>query len=64
MDKVIKKVEYPKWICDACGDSYGRRTITISTYHIDTCGWCHREAACTEPRDWGYPEYAPEREIK
>jgi hypothetical protein len=53
--------DYPAWICFDCGKLYGRARSGVSTYHLgDRCGWCDREIATTQPRDWGYPP-APDK---
>lgn len=49
--------DYPGWICESCGNAYGRRWYDLSTWHTgDPCGWCGKDdAPVTEPRDFGYP---------
>lgn len=44
------------WICADCGRKYGKCVIKYQTHHIDICEYCGEEKACTETRDWGYPE--------
>jgi hypothetical protein len=46
----------PEWVCADCGEKYGRRpgATGTSTWHMDECGVCKRQAHCTQPRDFGY----------
>ena len=44
----------PAWICADCGARHGRRQPVVATWHNGTCGVCGREAAVTEPRDYGH----------
>jgi len=51
---------YPDWICAPCGDRNQpnkKLIFKVSTYHNDECGWCGKEKAVTEPRDFGYPKF-------
>jgi len=43
------------WICDDCGDKYGERRTSISTYHYNYCEWCGEYKPVTEDRDYCYP---------
>jgi hypothetical protein len=45
---------YPDWICRPCGEAHGRGMPEghVSTWHMDTCGICGRQAEVTEPRDF------------
>jgi len=46
---------YPPWICADCGAKHGRRECGFATWHDgDKCGICGKEAATTEPRDYGH----------
>jgi len=49
--------DYPEWICDACGVQHGKYSKTISCWHKGICGWCKKEDAVTEPRDFAYPKF-------
>lgn len=49
--------KYPDWICDSCGDKYGKYSAGCSTFHTGICGVCGEEASVTEPRDYGYPVF-------
>lgn len=59
---------YPAWICWDCGNKHGRMPEGhCATFHKgDACGWCGKETATTEPRDFRYPpapkEQSHERE--
>lgn len=54
----MKRDAYPHWICADCGNKHGRAGTGVSTWHLDTCGWCLAvDVPCTEPRDYGYPEF-------
>ena len=60
--KKNKLKPYPTWICDKCGrkamkEQGIRRDNIVATYHIDTCEVCGSERECTDPRDYGYPEF-------
>ena len=48
---------YPSWICADCGNKYGKARGKYATFHPGTCGWCEKEKAVTEPRDYGYPKF-------
>jgi len=51
--------EYPFWICADCAYSLGcPNRKTISCYHLGECGWCKKETAVTQPRDYGYPPFS------
>lgn len=57
--------EYPAWICEECGDRYGRWPEGhLSTWHKgDKCGWCgSTDKPVTEPRDFRYPAWPPKKE--
>jgi hypothetical protein len=57
-DDLDNQKYYPAWICSECGGKHGKWPDGhIATFHIDICGWCNCEVSCTEPRDFGYPEY-------
>jgi hypothetical protein len=57
--------DQPAWCCRDCGSRYSRTAYKVggvsvstsvsrvSTYHEDPCDVCGKEAACTEPRDFG-----------
>lgn len=51
--------DYPAWICNDCGNKYGRWPSNehYATFHIGSeCGWCgSTDKAVTEPRDYRYP---------
>lgn len=57
-------MEYPVWICNNCGDKYGRwysgGTYSgppnhCATYHYGKCDICNaEEVPVTEPRDFGH----------
>lgn len=59
----MKKDGYPDWICDACGQKYGKwysRGVYsgpenwYATYHQGKCEVCNAEdIPVTEPRDFG-----------
>lgn len=50
---------YPVWVCYDCGitASMGRKLHEYATYHPDTCDVCGQDKACTEPRDFQYPDF-------
>jgi len=52
--KIVIDPEQPTWVCHKCGVKYGSFRCGIATWHNDTCGVCGKEAAVTEPRDFGY----------
>lgn len=41
------------WICNKCGNKYGRRRCRLATWHEGVCDICGREVPVTEPRDFG-----------
>lgn len=62
MSELKKKPERPKWICDGCGQLYGRwhqgnysgPLHHCATYHIGVCDICKEKTSVTEPRDYGH----------
>lgn len=52
--KVVKKRDYPVWVCYPCGDKHGFKKCGIATWHKDKCGVCCEVTAVTEPRDFGH----------
>jgi len=57
-----QRKEYPECVCADCGKAYGNRECGISTWHNGTCGVCGKEAAVTEPRDFGHLNAGWEKE--
>jgi hypothetical protein len=59
----MKPNGYPQWVCDTCGQSYGKWYTKghytgpahwCATYHIGNCEICLAEnVSVTEPRDFG-----------
>lgn len=48
---------YGDWICEKCGNQYGKAKPGIATWHYGVCDWCGtRKTPVTEPRDYGYPD--------
>lgn len=45
---------YPDWVCLDCGHKYGKGGPGASTVHMGVCQVCFKEAAVTEPRDFGH----------
>ena len=64
MSAYIMKTDYPSWICFDCGHKYGagKNMTTESTWHNGVCGICRKEAAVTEPRDFGHLKNGWEKE--
>lgn len=51
-------MRYPSWICKECAYKLGYPQMSmLSTYHIGSCGWCKKQTAVTQPRDYGYPPF-------
>lgn len=51
---------YPAWCCYDCGVKARGKPLpewSIATYHDAICPVCGKEAAVTEPRDFGYPKF-------
>ena len=48
---------YPQWVCHECAMDAGGSAPVCATYHEDLCGACGRLVSCTEPRDYGYPDF-------
>ena len=51
------------WICRDCGRKWG--TVYkdhVCTWHIGDCGWCGKNKAVTEDRDYGYPKPLTEKQ--
>lgn len=44
----------PYWVCCECGEKYGKRKISVSTFHHDICHCCGEPKSVTEARDWGW----------
>jgi len=59
-----KNPDYPKWVCDSCGQDFGdwyKKGSYIgpphhcATYHAGTCDVCGlKNIPVTEPRDYGH----------
>jgi hypothetical protein len=47
----LRPSSYPDWICDDCGQKYGRRSSSNATWHHGECDVCGMTKAVTEPRD-------------
>lgn len=45
---------YPQWVCDDCGNKYGRRKSDLATWHHGKCDVCETMTMVTEPRDFGH----------
>ena len=56
MPRANKKSRYYTAVCYPCGTRAGR-TPGLATYHDGVCDVCGDEAAVTQPRDFGYPEF-------
>ena len=41
------------WVCNKCGNKYGRRRCRLATWHEGVCDICGKEVPVTEPRDFG-----------
>ncbi len=55
---VMKRIDYPDFICDNCANSLGHKNKSqASSYCHWICGWCNNPAQVTEPRDFGYPPF-------
>lgn len=52
--KLLKRLQDAYQCCDKCGEEYGSRRSTYSTYWHGVCHVCGLEMAVTETRDWGY----------
>lgn len=49
---------YPNWICRPCAEAMRHNPVPgISSWHEDTCGWCKKIIAVTQPRDFDYPPF-------
>lgn len=57
---------YPVWVCLECGvkalQASKTRRKTLSTWHMAVCDVCMKEAAVTQPRDFGYPSFKKEQQ--
>lgn len=51
---MTETTEYPAWVCDGCGEKWGRRIPTACTMHMGHCGICQNFLTVTEPRDYGH----------
>jgi hypothetical protein len=40
------------WCCINCGEKYGRKRTTESTWHVGTCDVCGNTDVVTETRDF------------
>lgn len=57
-----QKLKEVYWICDDCGQRYGRwyqKGYTgplqhYATYHMGKCDVCNAKTSVTEPRDYGH----------
>lgn len=52
-----KKKPYPDWVCQPCGQLYGKRPEGNpygATWHYDECGICGNFTETTECRDFGH----------
>lgn len=59
-------MNYPTWICDACGQRLGRGWPNghVATFHFGRCDVCGREDRVTQPRDYGHLKDGWEQEIE
>jgi hypothetical protein len=51
---LLRPSSYPDWICDDCGQKYGRRSSLNATWHHSECDVCGMAKAVTQPRDFGH----------
>jgi hypothetical protein len=62
MNEETNKPQRPNWICDPCGQLYGRwyqgnysgPLKHCATYHKGKCDICSDKTSVTEPRDYGH----------
>jgi len=52
--KIVVAPEQPTWVCYKCGVKYGSFRCGLATWHGGTCAVCGKDAAVTEPKDFGY----------
>lgn len=52
-------MSYPRWVCEDCGKTYGRRPVREATWHLGICGICGERTSVTQPRDFGHLHLAP-----
>jgi hypothetical protein len=57
MGKMTKP--YPTWVCDECGEKYGKHPIDMATYHVGKCDICGKDRLVTEPRNFGHLKWPP-----
>ena len=59
-----KKKLYPDWVCQECGETYGRGMPEghIATWHDGECGICGNYTTVTEPRDYRHLKQWPIKE--
>lgn len=43
------------WICEDCGNRYGKKRLGISSWHQGECNYCGEFKSVTQDRDFGYP---------
>jgi hypothetical protein len=57
---------YPDWVCKDCAISAGGRLRydLISCYHDGKCGICKEDKSVIQPRDYGYPYFKREKDLK
>lgn len=64
----MTKSDYPMWVCLECGEKARKKSKTkrleCSSIHPDICDVCGKMKWCTEPRDFGYPNFDRVKEKK
>ena len=56
---------YPVWTCQECAKAHGGSVPAghICCFHMDICDVCFTWKSVTEPRDFGYPKFAINRDL-
>lgn len=54
------KDEYPAWVCIDCVKKAPQTNINqqVFTFHLGECGVCGEETVVTDPKNYGYPNFA------
>ena len=46
-------INFPFFVCPACGHDYGHATTPIPEWRFGTCPLCHEKTVVTEPKNYG-----------
>lgn len=62
--KILEHKYYPSIVCQNCGSNASSKQYSCSTWYEDFCQVCGEYTSCTEVRDFYYPEFEIDLELR